>query len=165
MSGAQAKKPVSRFYLDFKYRGGAEILLRGETSPQRRNSANRVSRTGLAEIADKIARFNINCPPEIAYCSAYNRHLLKEHEINRDLLMRPESSSQVWPPCSTCRRRPGRNAWCHQNPASHAEGSSRVTATCGRGTSAWSSAAYHRLSRIQQRDADHRSVRRNRLPR
>lgn len=55
-----------------------------------RIAANRVSPAEMAEIADRLARFYINCPPEIADGSAYIRHLLEEHEINRDLLTRPE---------------------------------------------------------------------------
>ncbi len=53
-------------------------------------AANRVGPADVAEIADRLSRFCSTCPPEIADGSAYIRHLLEEHEINRALLTRPE---------------------------------------------------------------------------
>ncbi|MCA1408344.1 hypothetical protein I6F26_30545 [Ensifer sp. IC3342] len=55
-----------------------------------RIAANRVSPAEMARITDRLARFYIGCPPEIADGSAYIWHLLEEHEINRELLVRSE---------------------------------------------------------------------------
>lgn len=55
-----------------------------------RIGANRVTPAEIAEIADRLARFYIGCPSEIADGSAYIQHLIEEHEINCELLMRSE---------------------------------------------------------------------------
>ncbi|WP_244514801.1 hypothetical protein [Ensifer sp. LCM 4579] len=55
-----------------------------------RIGASRIAPDEIAGIADRLAHFYRDRTPEIAGGPAYIRHLLEEHEINREMLLRPE---------------------------------------------------------------------------
>jgi len=52
--------------------------------------AGQVTSGEITDIADRLARFYVDCRPEVADGPAYLHHLLDEHEINRRTLLRPE---------------------------------------------------------------------------